>query len=170
MNSWIVIREWQLIFRRGMESVSCWDAGTGSSSPTKHGLVSAAHEFRDLVAKRKKTPFLLNDLRFHGINPERLPLCKCVPDREDEVEMLGAMYVTEGSTLGGRFLARGIEKSLGFSDNLGYSFFNSYGEQTGSCWKEFGQIVQEACAEAPERAIASADKTFECVHHWLVQG
>jgi heme oxygenase (biliverdin-IX-beta and delta-forming) len=137
--------------------------------PYEARLEATAHDFRNLVSERKKTPLLLDDLRFHGIDPERLPMCDCLPRIEDEIEMLGAMYVTEGSTLGGRFLARDIEKSVGLSNNQGYSFFNSYGDQTGSCWKEFGQIVEEACANNPQRAIASADKTFECVHHWLVQ-
>ena len=50
---------------------------------------------------------------------------------------LGRMYVMEGSTLGGQYIARHVEETLGLSSGEGNSYFRGYGEATGERWREF---------------------------------
>lgn len=135
--------------------------------PYEEKLAEIAGIRAALVQQRRKLPLLLADLEVHGIVPQSLPLCENVPDFLSDTELLGAMYVTEGSTLGGRYISRHIEQKLGLQNGHGYSFFVGYGEQTGRMWQKFSSIVNEACAENPEPAIQSAQKTFQCIHEWL---
>lgn len=130
-------------------------------------LAAVSPTWANLLHTRSKTPSLLTDLSTHGLDPSHQVLCDSLPPINNDAEMFGAMYVTEGSTLGGRYIARQLEQGLGLSNGRGYSFFLGYGERNGSMWHEFGSIVNEVCAEAPEKAICAARQTFECIHRWL---
>ncbi|WP_435524354.1 hypothetical protein [Chryseobacterium indoltheticum] len=48
---------------------------------------------------------------------------------------LRAMYVVEGSTLGGNVIAKQLSKTEGF-DNVTFNFFGCYQENTGPMWKK----------------------------------
>ena len=135
--------------------------------PYEEKLTDIAGHRIALVQQRRRLPLLLADLEAHGIVPQSLPLCENLPYLTGDAELLGAMYVSEGSTLGGRYISRHIEQRLGLQSGHGYSFFVGYGEQTGRMWQEFSSIVNEACTENPEPAIQSAQKTFQCIHEWL---
>jgi heme oxygenase len=140
----------------------------GFLRPYEDALSGVETKWRPLTSSRRKTQFLVADLSASGIRTETLPLCRNVPSFENEFQMFGSMYVTEGSTLGGRFLARHIEKSLGLTGNQGYSFFDCYGEHTMRRWQEFGELVEDRCADKSAEAIPTAISTFDCIHRWLV--
>ena len=50
---------------------------------------------------------------------------------------MGYMYVTEGSTLGGRMILKHVQEKLGLNEAMGASFFAGYGSETGVKWKSF---------------------------------
>ena len=83
---------------------------------------------------RRKLALIEADLKFLGINPE--PAHK-VFKVENAAFALGVMYVVEGSAIGGRFILKNLEKSLGLSAAAGASYFAGYGNVTGSMWKRF---------------------------------
>lgn len=56
---------------------------------------------------------------------------------------LGILYVVEGSTLGGRFILKNVSKVSQLSGDKGVSYFNGYGEKTGSFWKSFLGFLSE---------------------------
>lgn len=99
----------------------------GFLKPFESLLSHAASSSEALISSRTKLPCLATDLRLHGVDLCSLPLCRDLPQLGNEKEALGAMYVTEGATLGGRVLSRRIEQRLGLRDGVGYSFFNCYG-------------------------------------------
>jgi heme oxygenase len=76
---------------------------------------------------------------------------------------LGAFYVLEGSTLGGRFLLPEVQARLG---DVPTSFLAGYGDRTGRMWKQTRTALVRGVTEAPhppsaERAlVAGADATF----------
>lgn len=140
----------------------------GFLSPFEEALSRHAQDLSPLIAARKRTQYLQNDLKFHGVDVGRLPMFAGIPRFNDQVEMLGCMYVTEGSTLGGLMIARQIEALQGCAGSAGHTFFSAYGEQTGSRWKEFTQTVEKVCSRAPEVAVTSAVTTFISVHKWLL--
>jgi len=84
-------------------------------------------------------------------------------------DAMGAMYVLEGSTLGGRVLYKHIHKTLGFDASNGASYFWGYGDQTGSMWKSFISSFTQFAMETGQGAeiINSATHTFTIIDTWL---
>ena len=110
---------------------------------------------------RRKTWRLEQDLAelevdFRGIPP--LPFnVATVP------EALGAMYVSEGSTLGGMMMKKMWEDHPVIGQHSSFAFLGCYGKQTGSRWKSFVEVLEEGVPRPAdeEAAIASAQTTFE---------
>jgi heme oxygenase len=63
--------------------------------------------------------------------------------RSNPVALLGALYVLEGSTNGGRFLARTLRKSWDL-DGEGLSYFDPYGEEQPQRWAAFKRDMENA--------------------------
>jgi len=82
---------------------------------------------------------------------------------------LGAMYVLEGSTLGGRVLYKHINKTLGLTPENGCGYFWGYGEQTGTMWKSFISSFTQFALETGQSAdiMEGAVNTFTIIDHWL---
>lgn len=62
-------------------------------------------------------------------------------------EALGALYVVEGSTLGGRVIQRTLT-SRGISD-IRLNFLDPYGEDTGQMWRGLVQVIEKTGAKGP---------------------
>ena len=120
------------------------------------------------LASRSKVPSLVSDLAAHRMNSAALQLCPYVPQYTNLPAAMGAMYVTEGATLGGQFLVKRIEANLGMTNGYGYSFFAGYREQTSKMWNEFKHILEAMCASDPQAAADSAVSTFLCIERWLM--
>lgn len=136
--------------------------------------MTAGGELAPLVAERRKLPWLQQDLAALNLSAAdcaALPLCTRLPSLATTAQVLGSMYVLEGATLGGQFIARHVEATLGFSGGRGYSFFGSYGAATGRMWQAFRATLS---AYAPrvdhDSMVASACETFDRFHNWLVDG
>ncbi|SKB98410.1 biliverdin-producing heme oxygenase [Dyadobacter psychrophilus] len=82
---------------------------------------------------------------------------------------LGAMYVLEGSTLGGRILYKHINKTLGLTPENGCAYFWGYGEQTGIMWKSFISSLTQFAIDAGQSAeiTEGAVNTFTIIDNWL---
>lgn len=65
---------------------------------------------------------------------------------ENEAEAFGALYVMEGSTLGGNVIAKQLKKNPEF-ENVEFNYFGVYGENTGPYWQEFKSIIDEKITE-----------------------
>lgn len=78
---------------------------------------------------------------------------------------LGAAYVVEGSTLGGRVILKNINTALGHDADNGASFFWGYGGQTGSMWKGFLApfTAFEAENNAAEEIIDGANHAYDAI-------
>lgn len=125
--------------------------------------------FSDLE-KRKKAHLIKQDLLATGMDEKEIdaiPVKNFTPTSANEA--LGIMYVLEGSSLGGRFLYKHVNKMLGLSAEKGAAFFNGYGDETGSMWKIFVSIFTEhAINDGNQQEVISAAKdTFDAVGKWL---
>ncbi len=118
------------------------------------------------LEQRYRAPLILADLARLGF-PTPPPLCPAMPPLRTPAELLGAMYVMEGSTLGGQVIARQLDKA-GIE---GRTFFAGRAERTGPLWKQFGQLLADAPAAvaAPDAVVASAVHTFQSLAAWLIQ-
>ncbi len=85
------------------------------------------------LAARRRTPALLADLAALG----------CAPPAPAAIRLsgfaaaLGALYVLEGSALGGKILAAAFERQLGPSIAGATGFFGGRGVAAGEMWREF---------------------------------
>ncbi len=116
---------------------------------------------------RRKLPLLEADLRALGIRP-------CEPAAPPAVlsgtaEALGALYVLEGATLGGRIIHRRVADVLGVTPERGAAYYQGYGDATGERWKAFGQAVTRFADEsrAAPRVVAGAAACFAALEAWL---
>ncbi|MDG3007032.1 biliverdin-producing heme oxygenase [Paludisphaera mucosa] len=123
-------------------------------------------------AERSRTALLEADLRALGLSDAEVaavPRCPAPPPLASLPEALGAMYVLEGSTLGGQYIRKRVESTLGLAPGRGCSYYASYGDRVGPMWKAFAAAVDGyATTEDVQATIArSASATFDAVNDWF---
>jgi len=75
---------------------------------------------------QRKSESLAIDIRtLGGALIEKVALSD-IPEINDHLQVFGALYVMEGSTLGGQIISQMIARQLGIQDK-GISFFQNYG-------------------------------------------
>lgn len=107
---------------------------------------------------RRNSSYLKQDIEALGSDVVALPDA-VAPSINNVSEALGALYVLEGSIMGGRIIVQMLEK-LGITK--GVSFFSGYGEATGQKWETFIDVLntQAHTSEQHEQAIRAANETF----------
>ena len=142
-----------------------------------------------LVNGRRRAALLLRDIEFFGDSPfpttteadgehsRSLPgsLQTLLGDHapgsaEYDAAFLGAMYVMEGSTLGGQYIARHVEQVLGLVPGQGDAYFHGYGEHTGAMWNGFRQVLGSVPDRHSAVVVAAAKAAFAYVHDNLRLG
>jgi heme oxygenase len=123
------------------------------------------------VTPRLKAAVLRRDLQRLGLADapiDRLPLPASLPAIATLDDVLGVMYVLEGSTLGGVLLARHFEKSLGVGPDTGGAFWDFYGEKLRDNWTRYLQWLSESAADRDAHTVVSSAKaTFQAYGAWL---
>lgn len=121
------------------------------------------------ASARRKQGWLRADLSALGVRPDDLPRCPRLPDLDGLARGLGAAYVVEGSTLGGRFILTRMHGRLGHLRGRATGFLEGYGAATGPLWRRFAELAESALAapEARAAAIAAARDTFVALTAWL---
>lgn len=119
------------------------------------------------IRERRNSFFILKDLEAIGYSTKSIPVCVNVPSIDSVEEALGAMYVLEGSTLGGRMISKMLIKNTSavFNDS-NLNFFNGYKEDTGNKWKLFVSTLDRYDRDA-DKIIDTANTTFECLTKWM---
>lgn len=112
---------------------------------------------------RQRAHLILNDLQQPA---SALAICPSPPPLASWPQLLGAMYVLEGSTLGGQVIARQLAKQ----HIAQRAYFSGYGERTGPRWQAFCQLLAAAATPANQAEIVqSASLTFQHLSAWLNQ-
>ena len=120
---------------------------------------------------RRRSARLAEDLRALDIADaiEALPLCPAPLALETEPQWLGALYVTEGSTLGGVAISRALAQA-GFTAAQ-RRFFEGYGALGSQMWRSFLARLEthahdpRAAAEAQQAAQAA----FAAFEAWMAR-
>jgi heme oxygenase len=75
-------------------------------------------------------------------------------------EAFGALYVLEGSSLGGRLILRELVRRG--APMIGLGFLDPYGARTAEAWRAFLEILERETAlrKAAEQAVSGALKAF----------
>jgi heme oxygenase len=120
---------------------------------------------------RRKTGLLVRDLRSLGMTDSEiavLPRCTPMMRMANQFEVLGAMYVMEGSTLGGTIIARQAQERLGLLEHTGCAYFRSYGPEVGRMWRETRARLTEASSpESDVIIVGAAQRMFGLMQDWL---
>ena len=117
-------------------------------------------EFRPLWHGRRRAHRLVDDLEAVGAAPaEGIAGQFSVPDVSSTGAWLGALYVLEGSTLGGQVISRHLEKHFGWQGGRGYSFFQGHGAETAERWREVVKTLN-AGSEPDNQIVFGAHQTF----------
>ena len=116
------------------------------------------------MKSRLKLAALEKDLAYWNIDSLTLPGLNFdlfIPEKNN-AEVLGALYVLEGATLGGNMIKRHILANPTFKDEEGgLNYYGVYGDELSAKWKSFVSILNDTVSEADyERCIASANHTF----------
>jgi heme oxygenase (biliverdin-IX-beta and delta-forming) len=145
----------------------------GFYSPLETALERFAAEVPELlIPQRRKTQMLEWDLRSLGDSTTAiatLDRSEALPCLDSVASAIGALYVLEGATLGGRVIARLLEKQLGVSVDTGGAFFASYGDRVDTMWQAFSQAAERCCDAAAhqDNAAKAAIATFGCFTTWI---
>lgn len=137
--------------QRMYRAVSAWDAWSTQHVPQR--LVS-------LLQGRQRSPLLAQDLTTLGAITPQDSASAQLPAGATEAEFLGRMYVMEGSTLGGQYIARHVEETLGLAPGVGDAYFRGYGERTSAMWKAFQSVLAELPEEQTETVVQAAKQMF----------
>lgn len=125
------------------------------------------------LSPRLRLSALEADLIALGWKPDRisaLPEAQELPALANMASIMGGLYVTEGSTLGGRFIVQELESAKMPRNAMNY--FRSYGEGVAAMWKEFGTKMEHFAKET-ERSddiVDGAKQTFGAMKRWLCRG
>ncbi len=157
--------------------VGGWEAWAEAAAPS---------DLREMLLRRRRGHLLVADLQAMGAETGDVPGMAVDweatvvdqsgrgsgPLSQDEFEaaFLGAMYVMEGSTLGGRFLARHVESVLGIEPGRGDAYFQGHGEATGSLWREVTARIAAVPDALGPLVIGAARRTFRSFGEALQEG
>jgi heme oxygenase len=119
-------------------------------------------------AERRKSSSLANDIIALGGTPQELAGGTALPKISNTLQAMAALYVIEGSTLGGKFISKMIAQQLQINDGTGLSFFNSYGANTEAMWNTFKNALntQSTSAQEDNIVIETANDTFARFKAW----
>lgn len=118
---------------------------------------------------RRKTSAIADDITALGAIIPALATDDKLPVIDNYLKAFGALYVIEGSTLGGKIISKMIQQHLHIKDGPGLSFFNSYGPQTEYMWDNFKEILNHVAITAEDEEIitGAANQTFAKFEAWL---
>lgn len=117
---------------------------------------------------RRKTAALAEDIKQLGSILPSLASGDALPPIQNHPQALGALYVIEGSTLGGKIISKMVGQQLGITNDAGLSFFKGYGEQTDEMWQSFKQTIDSPAESGDHNIIIqSANDTFVQFSNWF---
>ncbi|HWJ29460.1 MAG TPA: biliverdin-producing heme oxygenase [Flavisolibacter sp.] len=121
------------------------------------------------ITERRKSSLIMDDLHSLDCDLKNTDICASLPTINDVLDALGAMYVLEGSSLGGRMITKILLRNqhAGLTTNH-LRFFNGYGEDTGPKWLAFQNVIN-LYKTHEDRLIESANQTFRYFAGWIEQ-
>ncbi|MFD1256781.1 biliverdin-producing heme oxygenase [Mucilaginibacter terrae] len=119
--------------------------------------------------QRRKSAALVKDIEDLGGTPVKKASGGSLPTIKNTLQAYAAMYVIEGSTLGGKIISKMMAQQLRITDDKGLSFFSGYGDNTGTMWEKFKQVLnlQSKSAYEESEIINTANQTFIKFKNWV---
>ena len=117
------------------------------------------------INQRRNAALISNDLAGLGTGFTQTKSPE-LPAIDNHAAAMGALYVLEGSTLGGKMISKMITDKLGSDTSV--AFFSGYGAETGPMWKKFiGYLEHPSHKAGSEAILTAASETFRLFGTWL---
>ena len=118
---------------------------------------------------RRKAATILDDIKEMTGDNAVPQLCSHLPAITDVYRALGAMYVLEGSTLGGKIIGKMLTSNLQLTNDNGIKFFSGYGPGSDAMWASFITALNNylASQQQQEEIAAAATDTFTSFKAWI---
>ncbi len=120
-------------------------------------LIPSNHATEFYLKDRTKLEGLIKDLGNQNQDPIGIPQLK------NEAELWGALYVIEGSSLGGQMIVKHFSKKF---PEMPHHFFAGYGKNTGPMWQGFLKELSLLDESWDQDVIEGAKKTFQSLLSW----
>lgn len=110
-------------------------------------------------SQRRNSAYIKQDIAELGGDPAATAVE--VPEIKNALEAMAALYVMEGSIMGGKIIVQMLAKA---NITKGVSFFSGYGEDTGKMWGTFVQALDRTGTNEDDEntAVKIANETFNC--------
>lgn len=113
------------------------------------------------LSRREKLTALQNDMdELHLPEPENDT--EEITFNNTDAELLGAMYVLEGATLGGSVIIKRLKTSPNFG-GLNLNYYQVYGAQLIPMWKKFCEVLNQQPETSFNNAVNGAKKMFNYI-------
>lgn len=134
-----------------------------------HPLESSIETVLGVREFSRKADWIIRDLDILGNQFHTPVICDNIPVITNHAEAFGALYVLEGSTLGGVHIAAMILKKLSFPGTMPLHFFQGYGADTKLRWEEFCTQLnnRQFSEEEKDQVLATAAQTFMLFEKWI---
>ena len=127
--------------------------------------------------RRLKSGRLLQDIAYlQGVAPADLALAPRpvrLPNVGSDARLLGALYVIEGASLGGRVILKKLTDLYGYTAETAACFYAGYGHDTGQRWREWCAFVETYAQDKKldaQEMLSAALETFGCFGEVLGHG
>ncbi len=108
--------------------------------------------------ERRNSAYIKADIQELGGDFNNLPAATA-PSVTNNLQAMGALYVLEGSIMGGPYIVQMLKK-MGITG--GFSFFSGYGENSGHMWHSFTESLNSLPKSELDKvtAVDTAMETF----------
>ncbi len=167
MGSDLTVDQYISVLQRFHVVLCTWDRWAERHAP---------EDLTELVAQRQRCALISADLRrmcpdYHetafddelALRLDQLLLAHGSP----RAAFLGVMYVVEGSTLGGQYIAKHVEEHFGFAPGEGNAYFRGYGDQTMPMWRQFQAVLRQIPDDDAPVVFAAARGMFSIFGEWM---
>jgi heme oxygenase len=124
-------------------------------------------------ARRRRVTHFADDLAALGVDVTAVATAPVVFQKVTRPDVLGWLYVTEGSTLGGAVITRHLDRLAIDTRPLGAQprlrSFSPYDEGPGPMWRAYQSELDRYTAEAkpPGDVVDAAVATFQSLYDWI---
>lgn len=123
------------------------------------------------IGKRKRSALILSDLQQLDYK-KPLTIAEDLPVIANYLQAVGVLYVLEGSTLGGQYIAQMLLQKPALKDHKdAITFFRGYEQENLAMWEIFIHHLQANLEKEEHLDIAmhSAIDTFSLLDEWILK-
>ena len=115
----------------------------------------------------RKSERLFSDISEIDGQEAIIPLATKLPALQNHTQALAALYVLEGSTLGGKYILQMVRKQIDLPDGTADAFLSGHGINTEVNWECFKDFLDDEIISTEDHIfLETVNDTFHQFYHW----